>query len=281
MTRDGPVRTVDGMVTILPRTGRTTAASDTALADRTPPVLACTDLWMSFHDRPAVAGLSFAVHAGEAYGLVGPNGAGKTTTIRMVCGILAPEAGAATVGGRSLVGPGGRAARGQLGYVPQGLALFPTLTLAENLAFWAKLGGLARRQRSARIAEVLDAVGLADRARDRVEQCSGGMQRRLNLAIALLGRPRLLVLDEPTVGVDPQSRAALLDGLAALRDGGTAILYTSHYMEEVERLCDRVGIMDHGRLLAEGTPADLVALHDCVFDLEGVFLRLTGRDLRD
>ncbi len=107
------------------------------------------------------------------------------------------------------------------------------------------------------------------------------MQRRLNLAVALLGRPRLLVLDEPTVGVDPQSRAAVLDGLAALRDGGTAILYTSHYMEEVERLCDRVGIMDRGRLLAEGTPDDLVAMHDCVFDLEGVFLRLTGRDLRD
>jgi linearmycin/streptolysin S transport system ATP-binding protein len=244
-------------------------------------VLACTDLWMSFGDRPAVAGLTFSVRAGEAYGLVGPNGAGKTTTIRMVCGILAPEAGSATVGGRSLVGPGGRAARGQLGYVPQGLALFPTLTVAENLTFWAKLGGLSRRERRARSAEVLDVVGLADRARDRVEHCSGGMQRRLNLAIALLGRPRLLVLDEPTVGVDPQSRAALLDGLAALRDGGTAILYTSHYMEEVERLCDRVGIMDHGRLLAEGTPADLVALHDCVFDLEGVFLRLTGRALRD
>jgi ABC-2 type transport system ATP-binding protein len=244
------------------------------------PVLVCDGLVKRFGDRCAVDGLSFEVRAGEAYGLLGPNGAGKTTTLRMVCGILPPDGGSATIDGRAVSGRDGARARASLGYVPQGLALFPTLRLDENLRFWAKLAGVPRSQRRARVAEALALVGLEDRARDRVEHCSGGMQRRLNLAVALLHRPRVLVLDEPTVGVDPQSRASLLDRLAQLRDDGAAVLYTSHYMDEVARLCDRVGILDRGRLLEEGNPQELPARHGCE-DLEAVFLQLTGRELRD
>jgi ABC-2 type transport system ATP-binding protein len=243
-------------------------------------VLSCHGLVKRFGDRCAVDGLSFEVRAGEAYGLLGPNGAGKTTTLRMVCGILPPDGGTATIDGRAVSGRDGAPARKSLGYVPQGLALFPTLRLDENLRFWAKLAGVPRSERRARVAEALTQVGLEDRARDRVEHCSGGMQRRLNLAAALLHRPRVLVLDEPTVGVDPQSRASLLDRLAQLRDAGAAVLYTSHYMDEVARLCDRVGILDQGRLLEEGDPHELPARHGCD-DLEEVFLQLTGRDLRD
>jgi ABC-2 type transport system ATP-binding protein len=245
-----------------------------------PPVLTCDDLAYCYGDRPAVAGLTFAVRPGEAYGLLGPNGAGKTTTIRLVCGIAEPDAGFVRIGGHGVTGAAGRRARAALGYVPQDIALFPALTLTENLAFWASAQGVPRRQRRARIAEALDTAGLADRAGDQAQHCSGGMQRRLNLAAALLHRPALVVLDEPTVGVDAQSRAALLATLSGLRDAGAALLYTSHYMDEVQRLCDRVGIVDRGRLLAEGPPAEIVARHGHA-DLEGLFLDLTGRALRD
>ena len=200
-----------------------------------PAALVCTDLTYRYGRRQAVAGLSFAVRRGEAYGLLGPNGAGKTTTIRMACGITSPRSGSVVVDGRELrPGPAGRAARAGLGYVPQEIALYPTLTVAENLGYWATVLGVPRRARRDRIRAVLDLVGLADRAADRVEHCSGGMQRRVNLAVALLHRPPLVVLDEPTVGVDAQSRAALLKALADLRDAGTALLYTSHYMDEVD-----------------------------------------------
>ena len=247
-----------------------------------PAALMCTELSYAYGERTVVDGLSFVVRPGEAYGLLGPNGAGKSTTIRMVCGIATPRAGAVVVGGCPLrPGPAGRTARADIGYVPQDVALYPSLTVAENLRYWATVLGVARRDRRARAHDVLRVVGLADRAGERIERCSGGMQRRVNLAVALLHRPRVLVLDEPTVGVDAQSRAALLQALAALRDGGTALLYTSHYMDEVSRLCDRVGIIDGGRLLAEGAPAALVAEHPGVTDLEALFLDLTGRALRD
>ncbi|HZM42484.1 MAG TPA: ABC transporter ATP-binding protein [Acidimicrobiales bacterium] len=268
------------MTGIVDQTGTDGGADPGPRPESQPPVLVCSELVKSFGERGAVDRLSFEVRAGEAYGLLGPNGAGKTTTLRMVCGILPSDHGTATIDGRAVSGRDGARARASLGYVPQGLALFPTLRLDENLRFWAKLAGVPRGQRRARVAEALALVGLEDRARDRVEQCSGGMQRRLNLAVALLHRPRLLVLDEPTVGVDPQSRASLLDRLAQLRDGGAAVLYTSHYMDEVARLCDRVGILDHGRLLEEGDPHELPARYGCE-DLEAVFLQLTGRELRD
>jgi ABC-2 type transport system ATP-binding protein len=254
-------------------------------------VLTCRDLWKRFGGRDAVRGLSFTVDAGEAYGLLGPNGAGKTTAIRMACGILRPDSGAVEVEGRAPSGAGPGAVGHAVGYVPQGLALFPTLTVVENLHFWGRLYGLPGRRRRRRIDDVLAMAGLTDRRGDRVEHCSGGMQRRLNLAIALLHEPRLLVLDEPTVGVDPQSRAALLDRIGELRDEGTAVLYPSHYMPEVQQLCDRVGVVDRGRLVVEGPPGSLGGGNgedsapggdgDGAGDLETLFLELTGRQLRD
>jgi ABC-2 type transport system ATP-binding protein len=244
-------------------------------------VLSCRNLTKGFGARVAVDGISFDVLSGEAYGLLGPNGAGKTTTLRMVCGLLRPDRGQVSIVGRPIFGPGSREARAALGYVPQGLALLPTLSVEQNLDFWARLSGLPRRVAAERIERTLALVGLQERGRDRVEHCSGGMQRRLNLAIALLHRPRLLILDEPTVGVDAQSRAALLATLTDLRDTGTAIVYTSHYMDEVQRLCDRVGVIDKGRLLVEGSPDTLLAARPDLADLEGLYLELTGRDLRD
>jgi ABC-2 type transport system ATP-binding protein len=243
-------------------------------------VLCCQGLARAYGDRPAVRDLSFQIRAGEVYGLVGPNGAGKTTTIRMVCGILDPDRGSVTLAGGAIGGRAGRRARAAMGYVPQELALFPVLTLAENLEFWSRMYGVPRRRRARCVAGALACVGLADRAGDRADRTSGGMRRRLNLAIALLHEPRLLVLDEPTVGVDPQSRASLLDTIGRLRDGGTAVLYTSHYLDEIERVCDRVGIIDHGVLLVEGTPGEIVR-GGGDNDLQDVFLRLTGRELRD
>jgi ABC-2 type transport system ATP-binding protein len=246
------------------------------------PALACRDLVYAFGVRTAVDHLSFEVRPGEAYGLLGPNGAGKTTTIRLVCGMLDPDAGGVEVCGRSLRGRGGRAARGLLRYVPQGLALFPTLTLAENLDFWARMYGIDRRARAGAVSRALELVELTGRADDRAERTSGGMQRRLNLAVALLDEAAsLLVLDEPTVGVDAQSRAALIETIGGLRDQGMAVLYTSHYFDEVERLCDRVGIIDHGRLVLEGSPAEVVAGGDGTADLQDLFLAVTGRDLRE
>jgi ABC-2 type transport system ATP-binding protein len=230
------------------------------------PVLSCTDLRKRFGEIQAVNGISFGVAPGETYGLLGPNGAGKTTTISMVCGLLDPDDGAVEVAGAPLT-TGSVAAKAAIGYVPQELAIYPDLSAAENLRFFARLYGLASGTARERVAEVLDVIGLAERGDDLAKTYSGGMKRRLNIGIGLLHRPRLLVLDEPTVGVDPQSRRHIFDSIRALRDRGMTILYTSHYMEEAERLCDRIGIVDLGELKAEGTRAELVALvgeHDRV-----------------
>jgi ABC-2 type transport system ATP-binding protein len=222
------------------------------------PVLACRDLRRRFGQRLAVDGVGFQVDPGETYGLLGPNGAGKTTTISMICGLLRRDGGEVTVAGASLDRDPG-AVKAAIGYVPQDIALYPDLSGAENLRFWGRMQGLSGRELAARVDAVLEVVGLADRARDKVADYSGGMQRRLNIGAGLLHRPRLLVLDEPTVGVDPQSRNAILENVEALGGEGVAVLYTTHYMEEAERLCDRVGIIDQGRLIAEGTRRELVA----------------------
>jgi ABC-2 type transport system ATP-binding protein len=222
------------------------------------PVLLARDLRRRYGQRLAVDGVGFRVDPGETYGLLGPNGAGKTTTIAMVCGLLRRDGGEVTVAGASL-DQDPAAVKAAIGYVPQDVALYPDLSGGENLRFWGRMQGLAGRELAARVEDVLQVVGLADRARDKVADYSGGMQRRLNIAAGLLHRPRLLVLDEPTVGVDPQSRNAILENVEALRGEGTAVLYTTHYMEEAERLCDRVGIIDQGRLIAEGTRRELVA----------------------
>ena len=215
----------------------------------------------------AVNGVSLQVSAGETYGLLGPNGAGKTTTISMICGLLEADAGEVVVAGQRLTTRSVEA-KAAIGYVPQELAIYPDLTARENLRFFAQLYGLAPAPvAGARVDEVLDVIGLADRADDQAKTYSGGMQRRLNIGIGLLHRPRLLILDEPTVGVDPQSRNAILESVEHLSSEGMAVLYTTHYMEEAERLCDRIGIVDLGEVKAEGTRAELVALvgqHDRV-----------------
>ncbi|MBK9179861.1 MAG: ABC transporter ATP-binding protein [Acidimicrobiales bacterium] len=211
-----------------------------------------------YGERLAVDRVGFEIAAGETYGLLGPNGAGKTTTISMVCGILARDAGEVVVAGEPMH-PGAARAKAAIGLVPQDIALFPDLSAAENLRFFGRLQGLAGKHLEARVATVLDVVGLADRARERVDAYSGGMRRRANIGVGLLHEPRLLVLDEPTVGVDPQSRNAILESIEALGREGLAVLYTTHYMEEAERLCDRVGIIDEGCIVAEGTRRELVA----------------------
>jgi ABC-2 type transport system ATP-binding protein len=223
------------------------------------PVLEATGLRRSFGDLVAVDGVDIRIAPGETYGLLGPNGAGKTTTISMIAGLLEPDAGQVVVAGQRLSTRSVRA-KETIGLVPQELAVYPDLTGRENLRFFAKLYGMGGRELSARVDEVLDVIGLTDRAGDLTKEYSGGMQRRLNIGIGLLHRPRLLILDEPTVGVDPQSRNAILESVEALARGGMAVLYTTHYMEEAERLCDRVGIIDQGQVKAEGTRRELVAL---------------------
>jgi len=239
-------------------TAGTATGTDGEAAGAAEPVLVCRDLRRRFGQRLAVDGIGFRVDPGETYGLLGPNGAGKTTTISMICGLLRRDGGEVTVAGASLDRDPG-AVKAAIGYVPQDIALYPDLSGGENLRFWGRMQGLSGRDLAARVDAVLELVGLADRARDKVADYSGGMQRRLNIGAGLLHRPRLLVLDEPTVGVDPQSRNAILENVEALGGEGVGVLYTTHYMEEAERLCDRVGIIDQGRLIAEGTRRELVA----------------------
>jgi ABC-2 type transport system ATP-binding protein len=222
-------------------------------------MLRCEGLRKAFGDLVAVDGVGFEIGPGETYGLLGPNGAGKTTTISIVAGILEADAGSVLVGDETITTTS-TVGKGAIGYVPQDLAIYPDLTAAENLRFFGKLQGITGPALSSRVAEILDVIGLADRAGDRTEEYSGGMKRRLNIGIGLLHEPTLLILDEPTVGVDPQSRNSILESVEALSREGMAVLYTTHYMEEAERLCDRVGIIDRGRIQAEGTRRELVAL---------------------
>ncbi len=206
----------------------------------------------------AVADVSFRVAPGEAVGLLGPNGAGKSTTVSLICGLLTPDAGRVLVAGRPFRGDADPHKR-RLGLVPQELALVEDLTARANLQFFGALQGLGGRALEAAIGRGLELVQLTDRARSPVRAFSGGMKRRLNLAVALLHDPQLIVLDEPSVGVDPQSRNAIFEGLEALKAEGKSLLYTTHYMEEAERLCDRLVIIDGGRVVADGTLAELNA----------------------
>jgi ABC-2 type transport system ATP-binding protein len=222
------------------------------------PVLVCEGLVRRFGDRVAVDHVGFTIAPGETYGLLGPNGSGKTTTISMVAGILAPDEGTVRVLGRPMTTSASDAKR-TVGLVPQELALYEDLTARENLRFFGRLQGMGRGRLRSRIDHVLELVGLSERANDRVEEYSGGMKRRINIAIGLLHEPALLILDEPTVGVDPQSRNQVLESIHQLGGAGLSVLYTTHYMEEAERLCDRVGILDGGVMIAEGTKSELVA----------------------
>jgi ABC-2 type transport system ATP-binding protein len=222
------------------------------------PVLACHGLRKAFGEQQAVADVGFDIAPGETFGLLGPNGAGKTTTISMIAGLLRPDAGEITVAGVRMT-PIATDAKAEVGLVPQDLALYPELSARENLTFFGRLYGMPKARLRARTDQVLEVIGLADRADDRAGEFSGGMKRRLNIGIGLLHEPRLLILDEPTVGVDPQSRNAILESVEQLSGAGLAVLYTTHYMEEAERLCDRIAIVDQGRVIIEGTRRELVA----------------------
>ncbi|MFN4259881.1 MAG: ABC transporter ATP-binding protein [Gemmataceae bacterium] len=215
----------------------------------TPPVLEVIDVRKSYGATLALDGVRFQVAEGEMFGLLGPNGAGKTTLLSILSCLLRADAGEVRLLGRA-ISPDDREARRQLGIVPQELAIYGELTAAENLDFFGRLYGLRGAELRQRVADVLAAVGLRDRAQDRAQTFSGGMQRRLNLGASLMHRPRLLLLDEPTTGVDPQSRNHIFEEVRRLNAAGMTIIYTSHYMEEVQALCSRVGIIDHGRLIA-------------------------------
>jgi len=207
----------------------------------------------------AVKGISFQIEAGEIFSLLGPNGAGKTTTISMLACLLEPTAGEAYIDGHSIKKDALQVKR-SLGVVPQDIALYPTLSARENLAFWGRMYGLQGHELKDRIGKVLERVGLADRADDRIETYSGGMKRRINIAVGLLHQPKVLFMDEPTVGIDPQSRRRILDMVKEFNQAGMTVLYTTHYMEEAQELSDRIGIIDHGEMIAAGTLDELTRL---------------------
>ena len=217
------------------------------------------NLVKAFGETKAVEGVSFEVEQGEIFSLLGPNGAGKTTTLSMLSCLLRPDEGDALVMGHSIKNDqmGVKAA---LGVVPQEIALYEDMSARENLDFWGKMYGLRGAALKARVDEVLEIIGLTERARDRVGKYSGGMKRRVNIGVALLHKPKVIYMDEPTVGIDPQSRRNILDSVVDLKKQGMTVLYTTHYMEEAQELSDHIAIMDHGKMIASGTNAELVKI---------------------
>ena len=244
--------------------------------------LVAADIHKSFDSVQAVDGVSFSIRKQEIFGLLGPNGAGKTTTLRILSTVLRPDGGDVAIGGHSVLDQSDRV-RKLIGVCPQDIALYVELSAIDNLVFFGKMSGLSSSEAKERAFRILDRVGLTDRAKGAVSKFSGGMKRRLNIAVALMNTPALLMLDEPTVGIDPQSRSHIFDTILQLRDEGMTVLYTTHYMEEADRLCDRIGIMDNGRLIALDTPRGLKSqVGDAnTTTLEEVFLNLTGKSLRD
>ena len=221
-----------------------------------PSILEVQNLVKKYGDFAAVKGIIFDIKEGEIFSLLGPNGAGKTTTISMLSTLFPPTSGDATVGGHSIT-KDPMAVKRIIGVVPQEIALYEDLTAKENLIFWGQMYGLSGKSLDSRIDEVLEQIGLTDKAKNRIKTYSGGMKRRVNIGVGLLHKPRLLFMDEPTVGIDPQSRRAILDTVKDLNKQGMTVLYTTHYMEEAEELSDRVGIIDHGELIAIGTQKEL------------------------
>ena len=241
------------------------------------PILEVQNLVKKFDDFTAVDGVSFAIEEGEVFSLLGPNGAGKTTTISMLSCLLTPTVGDAMIGGHSVTKEP-MAVKQIIGIVPQDIALYEDLNARENLVFWGRMYGMRGAALKRRVAEVLEQVGLADKAKQRVKTYSGGMKRRINIAVGLLHKPRLLFMDEPTVGIDPQSRRNILDSVKDLNSQGMTVLYTTHYMEEAEELSNRVGIIDHGKLIALGTQQELTQM---VGQMDALRLHLPeGQDTR-
>lgn len=229
-------------------------------------------------EREALAGLTLAVRPASLFGLLGPNGSGKTTLISILTGLLDASSGQARIEGKTL--PDG-SVHGFSALVPQDYAFYPRLTVRENLRCFGGVLRLQGPELAARMAEVMEVAGLKEHVAKRAEHLSGGLKRRLNLAIGLLNRPRLLFLDEPTVGIDPQSRQFILSAIKRLNAAGTTVVYTSHYMDEVQQLCDSIGVLDEGRLLAQGSLEELLRAAPGQRNLEDLFLHLTGRRLRD
>ncbi len=219
-------------------------------------ILEVRNLVKKYGDFTAVTGITFDIKEGEIFSLLGPNGAGKTTTISMLSTLYTPTSGDAIIGGHSIT-KDPIAVKRMIGVVPQEIALYEDLTAKENLIFWGQMYGLSGKSLTSRVDEVLEQIGLTDKAKNRVTTYSGGMKRRVNIGVGLLHKPRLLFMDEPTVGIDPQSRRAILDTVKDLNKQGMTVLYTTHYMEEAQELSDRVGIIDHGELIALGTQKEL------------------------
>ena len=239
-------------------------------------------LGFAYGSRRAVDGLSFTVQRGECFGFLGPNGAGKTTALSCLIGLLEGWSGEIVLPGVSIRPAREPAVRARFGFVPQELALYQELSARENLAFFGRLSGMKGAELLSAVEHALFVAGLQDRGHEAVAGFSGGMKRRLNLAIAVLGRPELLLLDEPTAGMDPQSRNHMFEALSALKAAGSTLIYTTHYMEEAERLCDRILILNEGRAAAVGTRTELGRIAGAPdANLEQIFLQLTGRDLRD
>ncbi|MDR7869852.1 MAG: ABC transporter ATP-binding protein [Tissierellaceae bacterium] len=222
-------------------------------------VLEINNISKNFKDLKAVDNLNFSIEEGEIFGLLGPNGAGKSTTISMISTLLKPDSGDILYKEMSIL-ESPEVLEQELGLVPQDIALYPTLSGYDNLKFWGHVYGIRGKDLKNRIQEISELIGLSDRLKDKVEKYSGGMKRRLNIGVALIHKPKLLIMDEPTVGIDPQSRNHILNTVKMLNKEGMTIIYTSHYMEEVEELCDRICIMDKGKLLAQGTKDELIKL---------------------
>ena len=245
-------------------------------------LLELTSLRYAYGERLAVQDISFEVKPAQIFGLLGPNGAGKTTTLSCISGALSKWSGSISMNGSPFFPARETKHRGLLGIVPQELAVYDTLTARENLLLFARLCGVPKSEQKNSVDEFIAFAGLEQRQNDLVSQFSGGMKRRLNLAAGLLHRPPLVLMDEPTVGVDPQSRNHIFDSIERIKASGTSVLYTTHYMEEAERLCDTIAIMDNGSIVASGTPDELIAsMNDPNATMETVFLTLTGNSLKD
>lgn len=231
-------------------------------------------------DEPTLKGVSLDIFAGDIYGLLGPNGAGKTTLISILCGIIPPNSGSAKINGKDVFA-NLTEMKQLIGVVPQDIALYPSLTARENLQFYGAMFGVHGEELNNRINHWLERLGLSHAANRRIDKFSGGMKRRINLIASVLHNPLILFLDEPTVGIDVQSRTVIIEQLEELNKNGMTIIYTSHHLDEAENFCSNIGIIDYGKIIASGAPAELIEQTENARNLEDVFLHLTQRKLRD